>query len=133
MGFCFFNNVAIAAKYALERHGLQRVAIVDFDVHHGNGTQAVYYDRNDTLTISVHQDRCFPPGYSGAEDRGAGAGKGFNLNIPLPAGSGHDTYLHAFNQLVIPALESFKPDLIVVASGLDANGVDPLARMLLHW
>ncbi len=132
MGFCLLSNIPIAIEANRARHGLGRVAVVDWDVHHGNGTQAVYYERADTLTISVHQDRCFPPGYSGAEDRGAGAGAGFNLNIPLPAGSGHATYLHAFNQLVIPALERFKPDLIVVASGLDANGVDPLARMLLH-
>jgi acetoin utilization deacetylase AcuC-like enzyme len=132
MGFCLFANIPVAIEAARARHGVGRVAVVDWDVHHGNGTQAIYYERADTLTISVHQDRCFPPGYSGAEERGAGAGLGFNLNIPLPAGSGHETYLHAFETMVVPALERFRPDMIVVASGLDANAVDPLARMLIH-
>jgi acetoin utilization deacetylase AcuC-like enzyme len=132
MGFCLLCNIPVAIETAKARHGISRIAVVDWDVHHGNGTQAVFYDRADVLTISVHQDRCFPPGYSGFEERGEGAGLGANLNIPLPAGSGHETYLHAFDRLVIPALEQFKPDLIIVASGLDANAVDPLARMLIH-
>ena len=106
--------------------------MLDWDVHHGNGTQAIYYDDPNTLTISLHQDRCFPPGYSGTEDRGEGAGVGANINVPLPAGSGHEAYLYAFERIVSPALDAFKPELIVVASGLDANGLDPLARMLLH-
>lgn len=132
MGFCLLANIPIAIEAARARHGIKRVAVVDWDVHHGNGTQAIFYDRSDVLTISVHQDRCFPPGYSGADERGAGEGLGFNLNIPLPAGCGHDAYLHAFEQLVLPALDRFAPELIIVASGLDANAVDPLARMLLH-
>jgi acetoin utilization deacetylase AcuC-like enzyme len=132
MGFCLLANIPIALEAARARHGVGRIAVVDWDVHHGNGTQAIYYDRADTLTISIHQDRCFPPGYGGAEDRGAGAGAGFNLNIPLPAGSGHEAYLHAVERLVLPALHAFRPELIVIASGLDANAVDPLARMLLH-
>ncbi|MBL6749122.1 MAG: class II histone deacetylase [Nevskia sp.] len=132
MGFCLLANVAIAVEAARARHGAMRVAVVDWDVHHGNGTQAIYYRRADTLTISIHQEHCFPPGYSGAADRGEGQGLGFNLNIPLPAGCGHEAYLYAFERLVIPALERFKPELIVVSSGLDASAVDPLARMLLH-
>jgi len=132
MGFCLLANIPIAIEAARASHGIGRVAVVDWDVHHGNGTQEIYYQRDDTLTISVHQDRCFPPGYSGEEDRGAGPGLGYNLNIPLPAGSGHEAYLYAFEKLVVPALEQFQPELIVVASGLDANAVDPLARMLLH-
>lgn len=132
MGFCLLANIPIAIEAVRAEFGLERVAVVDWDVHHGNGTQSIYYDRSDVLTISVHQDRCFPPGYSGADERGTGAGLGYNLNIPLPAGSGHETYLHAFREMVIPALESYGPDLIVIASGLDANAVDPLARMLLH-
>jgi acetoin utilization deacetylase AcuC-like enzyme len=131
MGFCLLANIPIAIEAARANRRLERVAIVDWDVHHGNGTQAIYYERADTLTISVHQDRCFPPGYSGAEERGAGAGAGFNINIPLPAGCGHEAYLAAFRRIVIPALERYRPELIVVASGLDANAVDPLARMLL--
>lgn len=132
MGFCLLANIPIAIEAARAKHGAKRVVVLDWDVHHGNGTQSIYYDREDVLTISIHQDRCFPPGYSGFEDRGEGKGAGANLNIPLPAGSGHETYLYAMEQLVIPAIDAYKPDLIIVASGLDANAVDPLARMLLH-
>jgi len=132
MGFCFLANIAIAIEAAKAAHGLGRVAVVDWDVHHGNGTQKIFEARDDVLTISLHQENCFPPGYSGVEDRGVGKGQGFNLNIPLPAGSGHDTYLHAMRQIVLPALQRFAPELIVVACGFDANAFDPLARMQLH-
>ena len=132
MGFCLLANIPIAIEAALAKGQASRVAIVDWDVHHGNGTQSIYYDRGDVLTISIHQDRCFPPGYGGLEDRGAGDGLGCNINIPLPAGSGHVTYVHALTEIVMPALHGFRPDIIIVASGLDANAVDPLARMLLH-
>lgn len=130
MGFCLLANIPIALEALRAAHGPLRVAVVDWDVHHGNGTQSIYYERSDTLTISIHQDRCFPPGYSGDDERGSGRGRGYNLNIPLPAGSGHETYLAAFQEIVIPALDRYRPDLIVIASGLDANAVDPLARML---
>jgi acetoin utilization deacetylase AcuC-like enzyme len=132
MGFCLLCNIPIAIEAAKARHGLGKVVVVDWDVHHGNGTQAVYYERDDVLTISVHQENCFPPGYSGAEDRGAGPGVGCNINVPLPPGSGHETYLEVMRSIVVPAIEKFQPELIVVASGLDANALDPLARMLLH-
>ena len=132
MGFCLLANIPIAIEAMKARHGIGKVAVVDWDVHHGNGTQSIYYGRSDVLTISLHQDRCFPAGYSGAEERGEGAGAGCNLNVPLPAGSGHDCYLRAMERLVIPALEAHRPELIVVASGLDGNGADPLARQLLH-
>lgn len=132
MGFCLLANIAIAIEAAKARHGLGKVAVIDWDVHHGNGTQAIYYHRADVLTVSLHQDGCFPPGYSGTEDQGDGEGLGSTINIPLLAGSGHDAYLHAMEHIVVPALERFKPELIIVACGFDANGVDPLARMLLH-
>ena len=132
MGFCLLANIPIAIEAMKARHGVGKVAVVDWDVHHGNGTQSIFYERGDVLTISIHQDRCFPPGYSGFEDRGAGAGEGCNLNVPLPAGSGHACYMDAMERIVVPALEAYEPELIVVASGLDANGVDPLARQLLH-
>lgn len=132
MGFCFLANIPVAIEAAKARHGLGKVAIIDWDVHHGNGTQSIYEERGDVLTISLHQEGCFPAGYSGAEDRGVGAGLGANLNIPLLPGGGHDAYLYAMDTLVIPALERFKPELIIVACGYDANAVDPLARMLLH-
>ena len=107
---------------------------MDWDVHHANGTQAIHYGDPDVLTISVRQDRCSPPGHAGGgtDERGEGAGVGANINIPLPPGSGHEAHLHASGRLVIPALQRFKPEPIVVASGLDANAVDPPARMLLH-
>jgi acetoin utilization deacetylase AcuC-like enzyme len=132
MGFCLLANIPVAIEAARAKHGVGRVAVVDWDVHHGNGTQAIYYEDPDTLTISLHQDGCFPPGYNGAEDRGAGEGQGANINIPLLPGGGHAVYMRAFERIVIPALEAFKPELIVVASGLDASVVDPLARMNLH-
>lgn len=132
MGFCMLANIPIAIEAAKARHGLGKVAVIDWDVHHGNGTQAVYYDRPDVLTLSLHQDGCFPPGYSGIKDRGEGDGQGANINIPLLAGSGHESYLEAMTRIVAPALQRFEPELIVVACGYDANAVDPLARMLLH-
>lgn len=132
LGFCFLANIAIAINQAQARHGVKRVAVIDWDVHHGNGTQAAFYARDDVLTVSLHQDRCFPAGYSGEDDRGEGAGRGCNLNIPLLAGAGHESYLYALERLVLPAVQAFKPDLMLVACGYDASGLDPLARMQLH-
>jgi acetoin utilization deacetylase AcuC-like enzyme len=131
MGFCPFANVAIAVKYVMARRGLARVAIVDWDVHHGNGTQAAFYDDPSVLTISLHQDNLFPPNSGGLAERGAGSGEGANLNVPLPPGCGDGAYLEAFDTVVVPALERFRPELIVVASGLDASGLDPLGRMMV--
>ena len=132
MGFCMLANIAIAIEAAKANHGLGKVAVVDWDVHHGNGTQAIFYDRADVLTISLHQENCFPADSGPVSDRGTGDGEGYNLNIPLLPGSGHDAYIYAMQKIVVPALQAFQPDLIVVASGLDANGYDPLARMQLH-
>ena len=132
MGFCFLANIPVAIEAAKARHGLGRVVVLDWDVHHGNGTQSIYEQRSDVLTVSLHQQGCFPAGYSGETDRGQGDGWGANLNIPLLPGSGHDAYLYAMDTLVIPAIERFEPELIIVACGYDANAVDPLARMLLH-
>jgi acetoin utilization deacetylase AcuC-like enzyme len=132
MGFCLLANIPVAIEAAKVSRGLGKVAIIDWDVHHGNGTQHIYYQRDDVLTISLHQENCFPTDSGAVAERGEGPGLGFNLNVPLPPGSGHETYLHAMRTVVIPALEKFHPDLIVVASGLDANAVDPLARQLLH-
>jgi acetoin utilization deacetylase AcuC-like enzyme len=132
LGFCLLANIAIAVETAIAKHDIKKVAVLDWDVHHGNGTQTIFYERDDVLTISLHQEGCFPPGYSGAEDRGAGKGEGYNINVPLLPGGGHEAYLYAMERIVTPAIESFEPDLIVVACGLDANCVDPLARMLAH-
>lgn len=132
MGFCFLANIAVAIEVAKARRGLGKVAVIDWDVHHGNGTQSIFEERGDVLSISLHQDGCFPAGYSGENERGRGAGLGANINIPLPPGSGHAAYIHAMERIVVPALERFEPELIIVACGYDANAVDPLARMLLH-
>jgi len=125
-GFCLLANIAVA----IEAVQPLRVAVVDWDVHHGNGTEAIFYDRGDVLTISLHQAHNYPLDTGGAGALGEGAGKGFNMNIPLPPGAGHESYLYAFDRLVLPRLHAFRPDLIVVACGFDASGVDPLSRML---
>jgi acetoin utilization deacetylase AcuC-like enzyme len=132
MGFCLFGNVAVAVLNARHARGVERVAVVDWDVHHGNGTESAFYDDPAVLTISIHQDSCFPPGSGGVENVGDGAGEGFNINVPLPPGSGDGAYLATFERVVLPALRSFRPELVVVASGFDASGMDPLGRMLLH-
>lgn len=132
MGFCLLANIPVALEAARARHPGLRAVVLDWDVHHGNGTQAIYYDRADTLTISIHQQGCYPA-RSGLEgERGAGAGLGFNLNVNLIPGMGHHSYLDALDLVVLPAIRAFAPDLIVVACGLDANGFDPLARMQAH-
>jgi acetoin utilization deacetylase AcuC-like enzyme len=132
MGFCLLANIPIAIEAARARHGVERVVVLDWDVHHGNGTQSIYYERPDVLTISLHQEGCFPFGYSGADERGRGAGEGRNINVPLLPGGGHDAYLYAMERIVGPAIARFRPQLIIVASGYDANAFDPLARMQLH-
>jgi acetoin utilization deacetylase AcuC-like enzyme len=131
-GFCIFANAAIGAAHARESRGLGRVAVVDWDVHHGNGTQKIFYDDPTVLTISSHQDNYYPADSGHVHEVGEGAGEGFSLNIPLPAGSGVGAYVTAYERVVVPALRSFRPELIIVASGLDANAMDPLARMMVH-
>jgi len=128
MGFCLFNNIAVAAEHALNAHGLNRVAIVDWDVHHGNGTQAAFWRRPDVLFISLHQYP-FYPGSGSASERGAGSGEGYTLNIPLPAGSTDQDYHARMLDTVIPALHAFAPDLLLVSTGFDAHTADPLAMM----
>ena len=131
MGFCLFANAVLAILHGRALHGLGRVAVVDWDVHHGNGTQAAFYADPDTLTISLHQDNLFPAGSGSLTERGTGAGEGYNLNIPLPPGGGDGAYLEVMRRIVIPALQRFRPELIVVACGYDASGADPLGRMMV--
>jgi acetoin utilization deacetylase AcuC-like enzyme len=131
-GFCLFGNIALAVMHARARCSVGRVAIVDWDVHHGNGTEQAFYEERDVLTISIHQDRLFPRDSGDLASNGAGRGLGYNLNVPLPPGSGHGAYAAAFDRVVIPALYRFKPELILVASGFDAGGLDPMGRMMLH-
>ena len=129
-GFCLLANIAIAVETALAQRLTERVAVVDWDVHHGNGTEAVFYDRGDVLTISIHQERNYPMDSGDATDQGADAGRGANMNIPLPPGAGHRTYIEAMERLAIPALQQFEPDCIIIACGFDAAAVDPLGRMM---
>ncbi len=129
-GFCLLANIAIAIETAKARHGVNRVAVIDWDVHHGNGTEAIFYERSDVLAISLHQEGNYPLDTGAIGDRGRGDGLGFNINVPLPAGTGHTAYLAAMDRIVVPALERFQPDLIIVACGFDASAIDPMARML---
>jgi acetoin utilization deacetylase AcuC-like enzyme len=131
-GFCIFGNIVIAAKHCLEVLGMEKVAVVDWDVHHGNGTETAFWKDPRVLTISMHQDNWYPQGRGLVCDIGEGAGKGYAINTPLPAGSGVGAYEAAFDRVVIPALLAYKPDIILVASGFDASAFDPLGRMMMH-
>ncbi len=128
MGFCLFNNVAIGARYAQQRYGLSKVLILDWDVHHGNGTQAAFYDDPTVLYVSLHQ---FPwyPGTGDRDEVGKGPGEGYTVNVPLSAGRGDDEYLKAFDVQIGPAVCAFAPDFILISAGFDAHRDDPLAQM----
>jgi len=126
MGFCLFANAAIAAEHALTREGVERVFILDWDVHHGNGTHAAFHSRADVLFASLHQWP-FYPGTGALGDRGSGEGEGFTINLPVPAGSGEPEWLGLVEHVVVPAAREFAPDLILVSAGFDAHRDDPLA------
>jgi acetoin utilization deacetylase AcuC-like enzyme len=130
-GFCIFGNTALAAMYAREARDVGRVAIVDWDVHHGNGTEHAFYEDPTVLTISLHQDNLYPADSGEVEATGVGAGGGCNLNVPLPPGSGNGAYEAAVERVVVPALRTYRPEIILVACGFDASMLDPFAIMML--
>ena len=129
MGFCLFNNIAIGARHA-QRNGCERVLIVDWDVHHGNGTQHAFYDDPSVFYFSVHQYPHYP-GTGSADETGEGDGRGYTLNVPLPAGSSDAAYIDVFGNILVPAALKFDPDIILVSAGFDAHTCDPLAGMAI--
>ncbi|HEU4929883.1 MAG TPA: histone deacetylase [Candidatus Krumholzibacteria bacterium] len=128
MGFCLFNNVALAAAYALKHHNMERVLVVDWDVHHGNGTQEIFWSDPRVLFISLHQYP-FYPGTGRADDVGDGDGRGFTVNVPMPGGFGDAEWLAAFHRVVEPIAHQYQPQLVLVSAGFDAHGDDPLGGM----
>jgi len=130
MGFCLFNNIAIAARYALQQYDLDRVLIVDFDLHHGNGTQDVFYEEPRVLYFSTHQYPYYP-GTGPWQETGRGAGQGCTVNVPLTAGTGDAGYQRVFDEILVPVAQRYQPQLILASAGYDAHWMDPLGMMLL--
>ena len=131
MGFCLFDNVAVAAALALAELGLERVFILDWDVHHGNGTAEIFRRRGDVLFASIHQGGIFP-GTGAREDTGSGPGEGFTINLPVPAGSEEDVWVSLLEDEVLPAAAEFEPQLVLISAGFDAHRADPLAECRLE-
>ncbi|KXH84148.1 acetoin utilization protein [Sporosarcina sp. HYO08] len=130
-GFCIFNNVVIAAEHARKKYGINRIMILDWDVHHGNGTESAFYNDPNTLFVSLHQEYNFPSDRGFAEHIGEEAGIGYNVNIPLHPGTSNAGYIYAFEKLIVPIANRFKPELIIVSAGQDASIYDPLSRMMV--
>ena len=130
MGFCLFDNVAVGAQHALDAHGARRVMIFDWDVHHGNGTNAIFHERDDVLFCSIHQSPLYP-GTGQASDTGRGHGEGFTVNMPVPAGSGDAVFLSHVAHIVCPLARAYEPDLLLVSAGYDAHADDPLASCVV--
>jgi acetoin utilization deacetylase AcuC-like enzyme len=130
MGFCLFNNIAILARYLQKKHGLEKILILDWDVHHGNGTQHTFYEDASVFYISLHQYP-FYPGTGAVTETGSGCGKGATLNCPMEAGSGDKDYETAFRLRILPKIEKFKPDIVLISAGFDAHVQDPLANICL--
>jgi acetoin utilization deacetylase AcuC-like enzyme len=130
MGFCLFNNVAIAARHALDGHGAERVLVLDWDVHHGNGTNDIFYTSAQVLYASIHQSPLYP-GTGALAESGAGDGEGFTVNLPVPEGSGHEDWLSLVQHVVVPIARAYQPNLVMISAGFDAHRDDPLAGCML--
>jgi acetoin utilization deacetylase AcuC-like enzyme len=130
MGFCLFNNIAIAARYAQKKYGIDRALIVDWDVHHGNGTEAIFYSDGSVFYFSTHQSPWYP-GTGAADKIGEGEGEGTTMNCPFPAGSGRKEILGAFQSKLLPAMREFKPELVLISAGFDSRLGDPLGQFTL--
>ena len=126
MGFCLFNNIAITARYLQREHGVGKVAIVDWDVHHGNGTQDIFYEDETVFFFSIHQSPLYP-GTGSSRERGSGKARGTTLNVPMPAGSSDADYTTVFTDVLIPVLRDFSPEFLLISAGFDAHYLDPLA------
>ena len=131
MGFCLFNNVAVAARHALDSLGARRVFIFDWDVHHGNGTNDVFHSSDEVLFASIHQSPLYP-GTGPLRDAGSGPGEGYTINLPVPPGAGEDVWLSLVEHVVVPAARAFEPELVLVSAGFDAHRDDPLASCMLE-
>jgi acetoin utilization deacetylase AcuC-like enzyme len=131
MGFCLFNNIAAAARHALDAHGLTRVFVLDWDVHHGNGTNEIFHETSAVLFVSIHQSPLYP-GTGPLSDVGSGEGEGFSINLPVPPGSGEAEWLSLVEHVVMPAAREFEPQLVLVSAGFDAHRADPLANCMLE-
>jgi acetoin utilization deacetylase AcuC-like enzyme len=130
MGFCLFNNVAVAAQHALDVHEAERVLVLDWDVHHGNGTNDIFYETDSVLYASIHQSPLYP-GTGALSETGAGAGEGFTVNLPVPAGSDGEQFLSLVQHVVVPVARDYRPRLVLISAGFDAHRKDPLAGCLL--
>ncbi len=129
-GFCFINNIAVAAQHLISIRGVDRVMIIDYDAHHGNGTQNAFYERSDVLYVGLHQDgRTLFPGSGKPSEVGSGDGRGYNINIAMYPGAGDESYALAFDEIIAPVVESFKPEFILISSGFDAHFMDPLTTL----
>ena len=128
MGFCLFNNIAVAARYALDARGLERVMIVDWDVHHGNGTNDIFHDSDRVLFVSIHQSPLYP-GTGPASDVGSGDGRGFTVNLPVPPGADDRLFCSLVDHVAVPLAQSFEPQLMLISAGYDAHREDPLGRV----
>jgi acetoin utilization deacetylase AcuC-like enzyme len=131
MGFCLFDNIAVGARHALDARGLSRVFVLDWDVHHGNGTNEIFHETSAVLFVSLHQSPLYP-GTGPLSDVGAGEGEGFSINLPVPPGSGEDEWLALVEHVVMPAARQFEPQLVLVSAGFDAHRADPLANCMLE-